>query len=74
LAVADAHPLGARPWRRPDYVQKFRMLTDGLIEPAEAERFLSAVKRLPDLEAGALAELDVALPAGTLVEGRGGLF
>ena len=74
LAVADAHPLGARPWRRPDYVQKFRMLTDGLIEPAEAERFLSAVERLPDLEAGALAELDVALPAGALVEGRGGLF
>ena len=31
IAVADAHPLGARPFAREDYVAKFRTLADGLI-------------------------------------------
>ncbi len=47
LAVADAHPLGATPWRRPDYIHKFDVLTEGLLEPAEAERFLDAARHLP---------------------------
>lgn len=51
LAVADAHPLGARPFRRPQYVQKFSELADGIVEPAEQRRFLSAVESLAELEA-----------------------
>ncbi|MCV7088607.1 2-methylcitrate dehydratase PrpD [Mycobacterium interjectum] len=50
LAVADAHPLGARPFRRPQYVQKFTELADGVVDPAEQRRFLSAVEALPDLD------------------------
>ena len=29
IAVADAHPLGARPFKRPDYIRKFRTLAEG---------------------------------------------
>jgi 2-methylcitrate dehydratase len=50
LAVADAHPLGARPFRRPEYERKFGELCDGIVEPAERRRFLSAVESLADLE------------------------
>jgi len=30
LAVANAHPLGAKPFRRPDYIRKFQILTKEL--------------------------------------------
>ena len=49
LAVADAHPLGARPFTRPDYVKKFRALSEGVVAVAEQDRFIAAVERLMDL-------------------------
>ena len=66
IAVADAHPLGARPFRRDDYVRKFRTLTEGLISDEESNRFLSAAARLPELKPAQLAELNVVLPPGRL--------
>ena len=42
LAVADAHPLGARPFAREQYIAKFRTLADGVIDAAEQDRFLDA--------------------------------
>ena len=74
LAVANAHPLGATPWTRPDYLRKFRTLTEGVLDHAEAERFLDVAQRLPGLRADELAGLTIALPEGALAEGRGGLF
>jgi 2-methylcitrate dehydratase len=59
LAVADAHPLGARPFKREQYVQKFTELADGVVEPVEQQRFLSAVDSLGELNAGALGALNV---------------
>jgi 2-methylcitrate dehydratase len=59
IAVADAHPLGARPFARAQYVQKFRTLADGVLEPAEIERFLDVAQRLPELSAAELAGLNV---------------
>jgi 2-methylcitrate dehydratase len=61
LAVADAHPLGARPWRRPDYVAKFRTLADGIVSEREQQRFLSTVERLPELRAAELGDLTFAV-------------
>jgi 2-methylcitrate dehydratase len=61
LAVADAHPLGARPFRRPQYLQKFAELADDVVEPAEQRRFLAAVDSLPDLEPGALDALNIVI-------------
>ena len=49
IAVADAHPLGARPFARAQYVQKFRELSDGVLAPDEIERFLDEAQRLPEL-------------------------
>ena len=59
LAVADAHPLGARPFERPQYVNKFAELAEDVVEPAEQQRFLSVVDSLADLRAGALGALNV---------------
>ncbi len=74
LAVANAHTLGKTPWTRPDYINKFRVLTEGILESAETERFLSLVQRLPELDADALARLTIALPEGRLARGGKGLF
>lgn len=59
IAVADAHPLGARPFARPQYVQKFRTLASGVLSDAEIERFLDVAQRLPSLRADELAGLNV---------------
>lgn len=60
IAVADAHPAGARPFAREQYIAKFRTLADGVIAPGVQDRFLSAVTRLPELSAAEVA--DLALP------------
>jgi 2-methylcitrate dehydratase len=62
IAVADAHPLGARPMARPGYLSKFRALTEGLIGQEQSEPFLEAVQRLPELQPAELAALNLALP------------
>jgi 2-methylcitrate dehydratase len=74
LAVANAHPRGVRPFSRPDYIQKFMTLTDGIISTREANRFIEAVQELPRLQAGELHLLNVALPTGTLDVGKPGIF
>ena len=77
LAVADAHPLGARPFAREQYLEKFRVLTDGVVTPAEQDRFLDAAQRTPELGAGELDQLSFAVdPAlfDRLPAAREGLF
>ncbi|MEE2569551.1 MmgE/PrpD family protein [Pseudarthrobacter sp. J64] len=76
IAVADAHPLGARPFAREQYVNKFRSLAAGLVEEAEINRFLAAVERLPELAAGELDQLNIAAAEGVidLTAGPKGLF
>jgi 2-methylcitrate dehydratase len=66
IDVADAHPRGARPFGREDYVAKFRDLADGVIDPAEQERFLDAAEALPGLDPGELGALTVTAPAAAL--------
>jgi 2-methylcitrate dehydratase len=74
LAVANAHPLGARPFGRDDYIRKFQILTDGIISARESNRFLEAAQDLAKLPAGELHRLNVALPNGTLEVGKPGIF
>jgi len=74
LAVANAHPLGASPFQRDDYIRKFRVLTEGIITPKEANRFIEAAQNVASLEAGELGALNVALPAGSLETGKPGIF
>ncbi|MBN6191939.1 MmgE/PrpD family protein [Microbacterium sp. SSW1-47] len=66
IAVADAHPLGARPFARADYIAKFRLLAEPVLEPAEIERFLELVQRLPELTAAEVAELSIVAKPGVL--------
>ena len=74
LAVANAHPNGARPFGRDDYIRKFLTMTDGVISARESNRFLEMVQDLPRLPAGELAALNVALPAGRLIAAKPGIF
>jgi 2-methylcitrate dehydratase len=74
LALANAHPSGAKPFAREDYIRKFRILTEGIIAPREANRFLEVVQELPRLPAGELHLLNVALPAGALEDSKPGIF
>lgn len=62
IAVANAHPSGARPFQREQYVGKFRSLADGIVEAAEQERFLTAAQQLGERRNLDLAELNVAIP------------
>ncbi len=59
VVVPDAHPAGERPFGRAQYVAKFRQLTEGVLAPAEVERFLDLAARLPELLSGDLAGLTV---------------
>lgn len=70
IAVADAHPLGARPFARADYVRKFRTLADGVLTEAEADRFLGLAERVPELTAAEVGELNV-IAAGLPVAPEG---
>ena len=61
LAVADAHPLGARPFTRPDYVRKFRTLAEGIAATNEQDRFIACVERLMELKPEELAGLTLTV-------------
>ena len=68
IRVANAHPLGAKPFARPEYINKFKTLTDDILDSAESERFLELVQRLPDLSAKEVRYLNPVVPIGYLLE------
>ncbi|MEM9168972.1 MAG: MmgE/PrpD family protein [Pseudomonadota bacterium] len=68
LGVANAHPAGARPFTRPEYIAKFKTLTDDILDAGESARFLDLVQRLPELSADEVRALNPVAPAGYLVE------
>jgi 2-methylcitrate dehydratase len=59
LAVADAHPLGARPFGREQYIAKFTQLTNGVVDIVEQQRFLRAVQGVAAFEGGDLFALNL---------------
>ncbi len=68
IAIADAHPLGARPFAREDYIRKFRILAEPVLAPEEIERFLELAERLPDLTADEVQELTIVAKVGVLAD------
>jgi 2-methylcitrate dehydratase len=72
IAVADAHPAGARAFARADYIHKFESLAAGVLEQAEIARFLDLAQRLPELTPAELGGLTVT--AAGLPESPAGLF
>lgn len=66
IAIADAHPLGARPFNREQYVEKFRTLSDGVVPLGEQDRLLGLVERLPKLRPDDLAGLTFTVDPSSL--------
>jgi len=65
-ALADAHPAGNRPFARAEYINKFRVLTEGIVAKEEQDRFLNLVQDLENLSADQLKELNVQLDPQSL--------
>lgn len=77
LARANAHPAGAKPFKRPDYIKKFKTLTDGILTPSESNRFLDLVQNLPKLKAQDLLQLNAQVELSHLknaVRDQKGIF
>jgi len=66
IAVADAHPLGARPFARAEYVEKFRVLADGIVAKGEQDRFLALTERVERLSPAELGQLGVEVDQNRL--------
>ncbi len=61
LACANAHPSGARPFKRENYIEKFDTLTRDKIDPVERDRFLKAAENLKLLDAEGVKYLNVQI-------------
>jgi len=59
LEKADAHPYGARPFKRKDYINKFKILTENIIFRKESLRFIKIVQNLRKLKNGQLGKLNI---------------
>ena len=68
LGIANAHPFGARPFGRAEYIKKFKTLTYDILDASESGRFLDLVQQLPNLSPAQLKLLNPVAPKGYLVE------
>ena len=59
LERADAHPYGARPFKRNDYIKKFKSLTENIISHKESLRFINTVQNLKKIKNGHLTKLNI---------------
>ncbi|MBD1161390.1 MmgE/PrpD family protein [Pelagibacterales bacterium SAG-MED15] len=59
LDKADAHPYGARPFERKNYIKKFITLTKDILPKKESDRFLKTVQNLKKLKSGQLNRLNI---------------
>lgn len=67
---ANAHPAGARPFVRENYIQKFDMLTENIISGDERDRFIGLAEGLPQLTHEQICKLNVQVPEGYLVNSK----
>ncbi|HUC13136.1 MAG TPA: MmgE/PrpD family protein [Acidimicrobiales bacterium] len=74
IAVADAHPLGKRPFGRAQYVEKFRRLAHGTIPASEQDRFIGLAERLLELSPEQVRLLSLMAPGLETGAPEGGLF
>ncbi len=65
--MANAHPAGAKPFKRADYVRKFDLLTEAIITREERNRFIQLVENLPDLKAKDLKDLNVQIALDKMI-------
>ena len=73
--VADAHPYGARPFKRKNYINKFLTLTENILSKKESDRFLKTVQNLRKLKPGQLNKLNIEVKKSELKRNlRKGIF
>ena len=73
--VADAHPYGARPFKRKNYIKKFLTLTENILSKKESDRFLKTVQNLRKLKSGQLNNLNIEVGKSKLKRNlRKGIF
>ena len=73
--VADAHPYGARPFERKNYINKFLTLTENILSKKESDRFLKTVQNLKKLKSGQLNRLNIEVKKNKLKRNlRRGIF
>ena len=73
--VADAHPYGARPFKRKNYINKFLTLTENILSKKESDRFLKTVQNLRKLKSGQLNKLNIEVGKSKLKRNlRKGIF
>jgi len=63
---ADAHPYGARPFKRENYINKFLTLTENILDKKESDRFLKVVQNLKNLKNGELWKLNIEIKKNKL--------
>ena len=72
---ADAHPNGARPFKRQNYINKFLTLTKDILSKKESDRFLKIVQNLKNLKSGQLNKLNIEVRKSKLKRNsRNGIF
>ena len=59
LDKANAHSYGSRPFKRENYIEKFKTLTDKVLNSSESERFLRDVQKLKILKPDELHKLNI---------------
>ena len=77
LAVANAHPSGAKPFKREDYIRKFKSLTEQLLDHNESDRFLDIVQELAALDNSGLRKINIEVKSDLIEKGKlapGGIF
>lgn len=70
LERANAHPAGARPFVRKNYIGKFDMLTEEIISKDERNRFIKLAENLRNLTAEEVKQLNVQVELNTLSQNK----
>lgn len=65
--IADAHPYGARPFGTKAYINKFKVLTEDIVEAAEKDRFIETSLSLEKLTKEQLLGLHFVVPQEKLL-------
>ena len=75
LERADAHPHGKRPFKRNNYINKFKILTENIISKKESDRFLRDVQNLKELKNNQLTKLNIEVKKSYLkINNKKGIF
>lgn len=76
IEVADAHPRGARPFGRAQYINKFMTLALPVVTETEAERFITLTSDIASLSPEQVNQLTLEAKPGVIdsVTGSEGLF